>query len=106
LEGFGAWLRLNGTSLFGTRPWKQASTSGASGERIRFTSKGEDVYMLLLDPVDGEALVIPDFPMESIDTISRVDNGASLPFSLNAGTLRVEGTFNASEAYAFKISRR
>ena len=40
LRGIGAWLKVNGEALYGTRPWVMA----AEGD-LRFTRKGEDVYV-------------------------------------------------------------
>jgi alpha-L-fucosidase len=102
LQGFGAWVKINGEALFGTRPWKQASASGVNNERVRFTSKGDKVYMLLLDPAE-DGLEISNFPIEAIHNIKSLSTGSAVDFSLDNGNLTLVGSFNSSVAYAFEL---
>jgi alpha-L-fucosidase len=102
LEGFGAWLKINGEALFGTRPWKQASVTGKNEERIRFTSKGDKVFMMILDPVE-KGLEIPNFPVEEITSIKSLASGAPVDFEIVNGSLRLSGSFSSTVAYAFEI---
>jgi alpha-L-fucosidase len=69
----GAWLWVNGESIYGTRPWKvygEGPTQVLSGgftdtrrgaftsEDIRFTTKGNVLYAILLGwPAQGEAVI-------------------------------------------------
>ena len=48
LRTLGSWLRKNGDAIYGTRPWKTSSGETADGIPVRFTSKGEAVYAILL----------------------------------------------------------
>lgn len=50
IEGMGAWLRVNGNAIYGTR---MAEPNEAG--KVAFTKKGEDIYALLRLP-EGEAL--------------------------------------------------
>jgi alpha-L-fucosidase len=106
LQGFGKWLQKNGNSLFGTRPWKVASSTGEGQERIRFTFKGESVYMISLDKPKAGVLRIPNFPLESIQSIRLVDGGAQVEFKLMDGILELTFPLADSEAYAFEISTK
>jgi alpha-L-fucosidase len=73
LRGMGAWLKVNGEAIYGTRPFKyfgEGPTTNATGEKrenpnqgfssadIRFTTKGDMLYAIGLErPRDGKALI-------------------------------------------------
>lgn len=77
LRGMGAWLKVNGEAIYGTRPFKyygegptesgrvrvggqfaEAKLAGFTPEDIRFTTKGDTLYVLGLErPKDGAVLV-------------------------------------------------
>jgi len=73
LREIGAWLRLNGEAIYGTRPWTKygegptAIVEGAfhdseakpfTSEDFRFTSKGSALYVIEMGwPKNGEAVI-------------------------------------------------
>ncbi|MGA2363725.1 MAG: alpha-L-fucosidase [Candidatus Aminicenantales bacterium] len=71
LADLGTWLTVNGEAIYGTRPWKtfgegrpqnggnyNEDKQQYSAEDIRFTTKGDVLYALVLDwPSDGKILV-------------------------------------------------
>jgi alpha-L-fucosidase len=58
LEWLGAWLARNGEALYGTRPWRRAEGATREGIPVRFTTKGETLYAILLGTPPGAAVTI------------------------------------------------
>lgn len=103
LLGLGEWYQANREAIYGTRPWKTAQATGKGGERVRFTSKGDTVYLLALEkPADGQ-LQISDVPFDSVNTITAVNGGADIPFNYENGVLSFSITGEDAPAYAFRI---
>ncbi|MFQ5382404.1 MAG: alpha-L-fucosidase [Dehalococcoidia bacterium] len=64
LRGLGAWLATFGGGIYGTRPWRRAEGTTASGGRVRFTrrssAEGETLHVFLLDPPQDTNVTIRD----------------------------------------------
>ncbi len=75
LEGMGDWLKANGESIYGTRPWIRFSDSSENGAEVRYTSKGETLYAIVTKlPADG----IVALPLEADGSVTLLETGASL----------------------------
>lgn len=48
LKEIGDWLDRNDEAVRDTRPWRRAKGSATDGTSVRFTRKGEDVYVVVL----------------------------------------------------------
>ena len=58
LKAFGAWLRANGEAIYGARPWIRAEGVTADGDPVRFTAKGERLFVIVMGrPVGSEIRV-------------------------------------------------
>jgi alpha-L-fucosidase len=59
LHKLGGWLQVNGEAIFGSRPWVRASSTAPDGTDVRFTRKGDSLYVVFLNRPNRNALVVP-----------------------------------------------
>ena len=108
LDQFTAWTRRNGEAIFATRPWRKYGEgptkpppAGAfgeekqkpfTGEDVRFTKKGETLYVIFLDWPDRESAItslgrnaLRDAVIERVDLVG----GPELQFRRDADALRL-----------------
>ncbi|MBW2180352.1 MAG: alpha-L-fucosidase [Deltaproteobacteria bacterium] len=70
LEQVGAWLAINGTAIYASKPWIQAEGKTTSGNDIRFTQNEETVFAIILnDLISGPVRIINIIP----DSLSSVE---------------------------------
>jgi alpha-L-fucosidase len=131
VEEIAVWMKANGESIFGTRPWKvfgegPASVSAAAltnqgfnegsgkpftSEDIRFTTKVDILYAIALgDAVEGKFRIKSlaagsKFYAGSIGKLILMGSDLSLTFTRNSEYLEINvpDTLAKQAAYAFKI---
>jgi len=59
LNKLGGWLAINGEAIFGTRPWVRPSGTASDGTEVRFTHKGNSLYVAFLNRPEGNTLTVP-----------------------------------------------
>ena len=59
LMDLGKWLEINGEGIYDTHPWKIASAKLEDGTPVRFTQKGSDLYVFLLDKPQSSTVKLP-----------------------------------------------
>ncbi len=106
LEGLGRWLDVNGEAIFGTRPWVTASAETTTGERVRFTSKGKALYLILLDTPKSNEVIIENLPLVKAKKMTSLATDEKVKFKLKDGTLRMTINEPISEAHAFRIKSK
>ncbi len=58
IRGVGAWLSVNGDAIYGTRPWKRAEGRTAEGAEVRFTSKPDCLFAILMETPQSPEVTI------------------------------------------------
>jgi alpha-L-fucosidase len=100
----GAWLKVNGEAIYGTRPWRQMSEGD-----VRYTSKGNALYAIVeLWPAHELVLSAPRTTAKT--TVQLLGGNAPLKWRQEVGKLRIQvpplpqSALALPEAYVFKLT--
>ena len=125
LREVGAWLKVNGDAIYGTRPWKiygegptrvaagsfhDTDTSTYTAEDFRFTTKGSTLYATELGwPSTGEAVIhslgSATAGGANVESVALLGSDAKLQFQQQPDGLhiRLPGSDPGHFAYCFRI---
>jgi len=119
LREIGAWLKINGEAIYGTRPWKKfgegptqtvagsfgdTKRQGFTGEDLRFTTKGRTLYAIALEWPESGKLVVKSLPDDAgrVKRVRLLGYDGKLNWSQTAEGLVV--TLPAKRPFAFAIA--
>jgi alpha-L-fucosidase len=107
LRGTGAWLRVNGESIYGTTYWSRMAQLGS----LRFTVKqNEAFYISSLDQPGDRLIVEAPVPIKSGDRVTMLGYQRPLDWTITNGALVIDVPKAAQRAgqyaWVFKIDWR
>jgi alpha-L-fucosidase len=90
LEALGAWLKVNGEAIYGTRPWTRAEGETSDRMKVRFTKKGSAVYAVILGEPAGKTLALKEFEAKTGTKMSLVGGSGELKWKQNGEDVELE----------------
>lgn len=90
LRGVGAWLRVNGEAIYGSRPWHTHAGVTTDGAEVRFTTGADALYAIVLAGTDRPSVALVDLPIESGATVELLGHDGPLRWAARDGATELE----------------
>ena len=106
LEALGAWLKVNGEAIYGTRPWIRAEGEASERLKVRFTKKGSIVYAVILGEPTQKTLVLRGMTVKEGTKVSLIGETAELKWKQDGEDVEAEmpaGALPSKYAVVVKI---
>jgi alpha-L-fucosidase len=103
LRALGAWLKVNGEAIFGTRPWLRAEGATADGTAMRFTRRGDTLYAILLGTPPGEQIRLNSVSAPANGRITLLGNEDDLAWTQEGMTLAMTLPRHLPDAPAYTL---
>lgn len=89
LLGIGAWLKVNGEAIYGTRPWVRAEGKTTAGDDIRFTRKEDVLFVILLNRPKQNGVEIIDLHVDQKTIITLLGHDEPLTWTQQSNNLNI-----------------
>ena len=86
LEGLGRWLKANGESIYGTRPWIRFKDTDANGTEVRYTAKEGALYAIVTKLPASKVLCLP---LGLVGGATLLETGDALEVERSGGNLQI-----------------
>lgn len=90
LEELGAWMNIHGESLHGSRPWLVSAMRSPEGLELRFTERGTNWFVHVLNPGRASALTLNPFRWMPGTEVRVLGSEAAPAWKQQQNALRVE----------------
>ncbi len=102
LKALGAWLKQNGEAIYDTTPWTHAVGKSSEGDELRFTRKGDDLYVTILGQPKAQTLTLDQVSKKN-STITFLGSEKPLDWKDDQGKLRIQLPATLDGKYAFVL---
>ncbi len=75
LQQLGNWLSVNGSALYGSRPWVRAEGETDSGDDIRFTQNEDTVFAIVLNDLSSGPVRLINIEPDSLSSVELLGYG-------------------------------
>ncbi len=108
LLGLGAWLKVNGEAIYGSRYWDRAEGTTLGGTSIRFTKNNGNLYAILLERPKNMITVLENLGLKPDSEIWLLGTKEKLTWEQQGENLSVQfpEDYPESEAYVLRINNQ
>jgi alpha-L-fucosidase len=102
----GWWLKVNGDAIYESRPWTRPSGVTRDGLEVRFTTKGEVLYAIVLGRPAGSSVTLGDVPDPATGDVRLLGYDGALRWTRRGDGVEVElpGRRDPSPAFTLRLS--
>jgi len=90
LHKLGAWMAVNGDGIYSTQPWVRPSDKTSDGVDVRYTRKGNSLYVFLLIRPQGSTVTIPGMRAADGTRIAALGGSGEVKWKQSGSDLSLE----------------